>query len=65
MVTKLKMRRTELGLKQKYVASQVGITSQYLRNLETGKATNPSISIMKKLSSVLDCTVEELFFNES
>ena len=62
MVTKLKIRRVELGLKQNEVAKQAGITSQYLRNLETGKASNPSIAIMKRLASILGCTEQELFF---
>ncbi len=62
MVTKLKVRRISLGLKQKDVAEQSGITSQYLRNLETGKAKNPSIAVMKRLADVLGCTVQELFF---
>ena len=62
MVTKLKVRRISLGLKQKDVAAQSGITSQYLRNLETGKAKNPSIAVMKRLADVLGCTVQELFF---
>lgn len=62
MVSKLKLRRIELGLKQKDVANRAGITSQYLRNLETGKAKNPSIAIMKRLANILGCTEQELFF---
>ncbi len=64
MVSKLKLRRLELGLKQKDVAKQVGITPQYLMNLENGKAKNPSINIMKDISSILDYPVQELFFNQ-
>lgn len=64
MITALKMRRIQLGLKQKDVAEQVGITSQYLRNLESGKANNPSIKVMKNISSILNCSVEELFFQK-
>lgn len=62
MVTKLKVRRIELGMKQKDVAEKAAITSQYLRNLETGRAKNPSIAVMKRLAKALECGVQELFF---
>ncbi|KXL52824.1 anaerobic benzoate catabolism transcriptional regulator [Anaerotignum neopropionicum] len=62
MVSKLKLKRIELGLKQKDVAKQVGITPQYLMNLENGKSKNPSIKVMKEISAILDCPVQELFF---
>lgn len=64
MVTRVKIRRVELGYKQKDVATKVGITPQYLMNLENGKAKNPSIDIMKRLSEVLECTPNELFFED-
>lgn len=64
MVTKVKIRRTELGLKQKDVAAMAGITPQYLMHIETGKAKNPSITVMKKLSKILNSTPNELFFDD-
>lgn len=63
MVTKVKIRRVELGMKQKEVAALVGISPQYLMYLETGKAKNPSVDIMKKLAVVLHSTPSELFFD--
>ena len=60
--SKLKMRRIELCMKQNEVAKQVGISSQYLFQLEQGKAKNPSIELMKKISDVLQSTPQELFF---
>lgn len=65
MVTKVKIRRVELGLKQKEVAALAGITPQYLRNIETGKAKNPSIEVMKKLSKVLHTSPNNLFFENT
>ena len=62
MVTKLKMRRIELDLKQKDVAAQAHITPQYLRYLETGRAKNPSIEVMKNIAKVLDASEQDLFF---
>ncbi len=64
MVSNLKMKRIQLGLKQKDVAAKAGITAQYLRNLENGKAKNPSVVLMKKIATILNSSVEELFFNE-
>jgi putative transcriptional regulator len=64
MVTNLKLARIKKGMKQKDLAQKVGITSQYLMNLEKGKSKNPSIMIMKKLSEELECSVEELFFSD-
>lgn len=61
---KLKIRRIELGIKQKDLAERVGITPQYLMNIEQGKAKNPSINVMKTLADELNCTVQELFFDE-
>lgn len=62
--TKLKIRRVELGKKQKDVAAEAGITQQYLMNLENGKSKNPSISVMTRLSKVLDSTPNDLFFDD-
>ena len=64
MTTNLKMRRVQLGLKQKDVAEQAGITSQYLLDLEKGKAKNPSNDLMWKLSQILNSSVDELFFRK-
>lgn len=62
VVSKLKLKRLELGLKQKDVAKQAGITSQYLMNLENGKSKNPSIRVMREIAKVLNSQVQELFF---
>lgn len=64
MGLKVKIRRIELNMKQKDLAKNVGITPQYLRNIEKGIATNPSIEIMKNIAKELRCSVQELFFNE-
>lgn len=64
MVTSIKVRRVELGIKQKDLAESVGITAQYMMYIETGKAKNPSINVMKKIADSLNCTVQELFFEQ-
>ncbi|HEY8363754.1 MAG TPA: helix-turn-helix transcriptional regulator [Tissierellaceae bacterium] len=64
MVSKLKLKRIQMGIKQKKLAQQVGITPQYLMRLEQGKAKNPSVDLMKRLAESLNCTVQELFFED-
>lgn len=59
---KLKIRRTELRLKQKDVAKSCGITQQYLAELESERETNPSKNLMGKLADALNSSVQELFF---
>ncbi|GEM_PF-1526532 len=59
---RIKMRRIALNLKQKKVAENAGITSQYLYKLESGKAKHPSIEIMKRIAEALETTPQELFF---
>lgn len=60
----LKIRRIKMKKKQKEIAEQVGITQQYLANLENGRSKNPSRDLMIKLAVALDTTVQELFFSE-
>ncbi|SHJ99317.1 putative transcriptional regulator [Hathewaya proteolytica DSM 3090] len=64
MGLKLKLKRIEKGVKQKDLASNIGVSTQYLNALENGRATNPSITVMKKISELLDTSVQELFFSE-
>lgn len=64
MGLKLKLKRIERGFKQGEFAEMVGISRYYLSALERGKATNPSIPVMKKISILLETPVQELFFND-
>jgi putative transcriptional regulator len=61
---RVKLERTVKDIKQQDLAKQIGISREYLRLIESGKATNPSTTIMKRISAVLDTPVQELFFNE-
>ncbi|MDK0619067.1 helix-turn-helix transcriptional regulator [Clostridium perfringens] len=60
----LKIQRIKMKKKQKEIAQEVGITQQYLANLENGKSKNPSRDLMIKLAKALDTTVQELFFSD-
>ena len=60
----IKLKRIEKGYKQCEFAGKTGISRQYLRLIETGKAKNPSVEVMKKISLLLDTGIQELFFEE-
>lgn len=64
MTTLVKIKRIELGIKQKDLAKKIGITPQYMMHIENGEAKNPSVEIMKKIAAELNCSVQELFFEE-
>lgn len=59
----VKVRRTELEKERNEVALSVGISREYLRLIEAGKAKNPSIEVMKKLAEELQSDVQKLFFS--
>lgn len=61
---KIKLKRIEKKFKQYEMAEKIGISREYLRRIENNTAKNPSIGVMKKISEVLEISVQELFFNE-
>ena len=58
---KLRGRRAELNIKQSDMAKDLGISPQYLNNIEKGKV-EPRRDLMKKISEILKKSAEELFF---
>lgn len=64
MGLKIKLRRIELGIKQKDLAVSIGISQQYLNRLEAGKNKNPSRKLMIVIAKVLETDVQTLFFSE-
>lgn len=63
MGMKMKLIRIEKRLKQYEMAEMLGISREYLRRIENNTAKNPSIPIMKKISEILEISVQELFFD--
>lgn len=63
MGIEIKLKRISKGIKQYEMAKKVGISREYLRLIENGKAKNPSIKVMKAISKELDVPVQELFFD--
>lgn len=60
----LKIARIKKKFTQKELADIVGVSRDCISSLENGRAKNPSISLMKKLSKALNVPVTELFFTE-
>lgn len=59
---KIKALRVGNGIKAGDFANELGISREYLRLIESGKAKNPNVKLMKAIAILLDSTVEELFF---
>lgn len=56
----LKERRIEKGLSVKKLSEQVGVSEAFIRYVEYGMK-NPSIKTAKRIATILDCTIDELF----
>ena len=60
----LKGLRVGQGFKAGEFAKDLGISREYLRLLENGKAKNPSVELMKKIAKKLNSDVVTLFFTD-
>lgn len=60
---KIKSIRVLKGIKQKDVASALGITSQYLSKIEN-KEVDLKVSMLKRIAKVLDVDLKELLEEE-
>ena len=56
---KIKEIRENLGLSQKELAKLLGVSPSNVYNYEN-KRTEPSVDMLKKLSTILDVSVDEL-----
>lgn len=61
---KVKKLRTKEGLTLAELQELSGISKTYLSDLETGKAGNPTISIIRKIAKALDTSETELLSNQ-
>ena len=60
-IGRLREIRQEKRLSQSDLAKLIGVTDRYVAFLETGDRT-PSLKIAKKISEILNKSVEEIFF---
>lgn len=60
----IKIARIKLGLKAQEVAKKCELSYTYYSKLENGRAKNPSMETMRKISKALGISVQELFFSD-
>ena len=60
MGKKLKIKMIEKGISGKQLSSDVGISQQYLSAILNDRAKNPSITLLKLISKILDVPVSYL-----
>jgi transcriptional regulator with XRE-family HTH domain len=60
LAAKLRELRIRKGKSLQQVAGDVGASKAHIWDLETGKSTNPSIDLLKKLSRCFDVSVADL-----
>ena len=56
----LKKLRNARGLTQEQVAEKAGLSKNFIRMLETGTRTSPSLPVLKRLAKALGVPVTEL-----
>lgn len=61
---KIKALRVGQGIKAGDFAKELGISREYLRLIENGKAKNPNKELMIKIAKALNSSVTKLFFSE-
>lgn len=59
---RVKFYRRKMNLSQKQVAKAIGISRQYLSEIENNKQKNIGGTIMIDLANLFGVTVEEIFF---
>ena len=62
--TNLKNKRLACNYSQRYVAEYLNISPQSISKWESGSAL-PSIEFLPKLAECFDCSIDDLFINES
>lgn len=61
---KIKSLRVLNGIKAGDFAKELGISREYLRLIENGKAKNPNVKLMKDIAKALNSDVQTLFFSD-
>lgn len=59
----LKQLREERGIKQKFVAEQLGITANYYSQIENGHRF-PQVEHLLKLRNLFNVSLDDIFFND-
>ncbi len=62
-MTKLDKLIKDKGLKKAYIAHKIGISPGFLSKYISGER-KPKLDTAKKLSEILECSIEEIFFDK-
>lgn len=60
----IKERRIKKGLSVHELAEKIGVSDAFIRYIEYGEK-NPSIKTAKRIAATLECTLDELFSDDS
>lgn len=63
ITSNLKALREERGLKQKFVAEQLGITQNYYSQIENGHR-HPQVEHLLKIRELFNVSLDEIFFRD-
>ena|ERR1700722_1461202 len=54
--------RDKKGLTQEQLSAKLGMASNYIMRVETGRIKTPPLGIMSKIAKILDLSLSDLFF---
>lgn len=60
MGKKIRLARIEKDMAINELAEKVGVTPQYISDIERGRAKNPSIKLLRKIAKELDVSISQL-----
>lgn len=61
MINNFKLKRLSKCLSQKELANLSNVSINTISKLENGKVNTTQLGLIKRVSIVLDCTIDELF----
>lgn len=62
-MNKLKLYRKERNIGLPELSFYVGVSERHLRFIESG-VRMPSLPVAKKISDYLNCSIEDIFYND-
>lgn len=64
MKNTINVLRKEKGISQTKLALKIGISRQYLLEIEKGNSA-PTINVAKKVANYFNCSIDDVFFSKS
>jgi transcriptional regulator with XRE-family HTH domain len=63
ITSNLRLLREKRGIKQKFIAEQLGISPNYYSQIENGHRP-PQVEHLLKLRNIFNVSLDEIFFND-